>query len=125
MHSALMGAAWAINLFVAEVVIRRRARGVPARPSRPIRGGSCPPIHEGMTSPVRALWDAPPASPAPPQRVWRDWTLLGVIPPLAVVEASVRPDVPWRWLWAVVLVALVPTSSGGGRGPLRCSRWPS
>ncbi|WP_239539627.1 DUF2306 domain-containing protein [Microbacterium sp. B35-04] len=26
MHSVLMGAAWAINLFVAEVVIRRRAR---------------------------------------------------------------------------------------------------
>lgn len=62
-----------------------------------------------MTSPVRALWDAPPASPAPPRRVWRDWALVGVLAPLAVVEASLRPDIPWRWLWAAVLVALVPT----------------
>lgn len=65
--------------------------------------------HEGMTSPVRALWDAPAAYPPPPRRVWRDWVLLGVIPPLVLIEAAVRPDVPWRWLWAVVLVALVPT----------------
>lgn len=65
--------------------------------------------HEGMTSPVRALWDAPAAYPPPPRRVWRDWVLLGVLPPLVLIEATVRPDVPWRWLWAVVLVALVPT----------------
>ncbi|MFE5672115.1 sensor histidine kinase [Agromyces sp. NPDC056523] len=62
-----------------------------------------------MTSPVRALWDAPSAAPAPPRRVWRDWVLVGVIPPLAFLEAALRPDVPWRWLWAVVLAALVPT----------------
>ncbi|MFB7891794.1 sensor histidine kinase [Microbacterium sp. NPDC056044] len=62
-----------------------------------------------MTSPVRALWDAPAAVPAPPRRVWRDWVLVGVIPALAVVEASVRTDVPWRWLWAIVLAALAPT----------------
>ncbi|MFC8681898.1 sensor histidine kinase [Microbacterium ureisolvens] len=62
-----------------------------------------------MTSPVRALWDAPAAVPSPPRRVWRDWALVAAIPALAVVEASVRPDVPWRWLWAVVLTALAPT----------------
>ncbi|MFK4806083.1 sensor histidine kinase [Microbacterium sp. ZW CA_36] len=62
-----------------------------------------------MTSPVRALWDAPAAVPAPPRRVWRDWVLVVAIPLLAVVEASVRTDVPWRWLWAVVLAALAPT----------------
>ncbi|KJL45514.1 Sensor histidine kinase LiaS [Microbacterium trichothecenolyticum] len=65
--------------------------------------------HEGMTSPVRALWDAPAAVPAPPRRVWRDWVLVGVIPVLAVFEAFVRVDVPWRWLWAVVLTVLAPT----------------
>ncbi|MFH8251661.1 sensor histidine kinase [Microbacterium sp. B2969] len=62
-----------------------------------------------MTSPVRALWDAPAAFPAPPRRVWRDWVLVGAIPVLAVVEASLRPELPWRWLWVVVLSGLVVT----------------
>ena len=62
-----------------------------------------------MTSPVRALWDAPAASPAPPKRVWRDWVLVGAIPVVALVEASLRPEVPWRWVWAVVLSALAAT----------------
>jgi signal transduction histidine kinase len=62
-----------------------------------------------MTSPVRALWSAPPAQPAAPHRVWRDWVLVAVLPPLIVIEATARPDVPWRWVWAVVLVVLVPT----------------
>jgi len=68
-----------------------------------------PTYHEGMTSPVRALWDAPPASPPPPRRVWRDWVLVAVIPPLALLEALLRTDVPLRWLWAILLIALVPT----------------
>ena len=68
-----------------------------------------PTYHEGMTSPARALWDAPPASPPPPRRVWRDWVLVAAIPLLALLEALLRTDVPWRWLWAVVLIALVPT----------------
>ncbi|WP_438854356.1 sensor histidine kinase [Agromyces sp. M3QZ16-3] len=62
-----------------------------------------------MTSPVRALWDAPAASPPPPRRVWRDWALVAALPPLILIEAALRADVPWRWLWAVVLVVLVPT----------------
>ncbi|MGR0220834.1 sensor histidine kinase [Agromyces sp. ZXT2-6] len=62
-----------------------------------------------MTSPVRALWDAPAATPPPPRRVWRDWVLVALLPPLVVLEAALRPDVPWRWVWAVVLVVLVPT----------------
>ncbi|MGX5695457.1 sensor histidine kinase [Agromyces soli] len=62
-----------------------------------------------MTSPVRAVWTAPPASPAPPRRVWRDWVLVAAVPVLALVEAAMRPEVPWRWGWAAVLVALAPT----------------
>ncbi|GAA1503927.1 signal transduction histidine kinase [Agromyces terreus] len=62
-----------------------------------------------MTSPVRSLWNAPAAVPPPPRRVPRDWVLVGVLVPLILVEAALRADVPWRWLWAVVLVALVPT----------------
>ena len=68
-----------------------------------------PTYHEGMTSPARALWDAPPASPPPPRRVWRDWVLVAMIPLLALLEALLRTDVPWRWLWAILLIALVPT----------------
>ena len=63
----------------------------------------------GMTSPVRSLWDAPAASPPPPRRVWRDWALVTLIPPFVLIEAALRTEVAWRWLWAVVLIALVPT----------------
>ncbi|MFE6964094.1 sensor histidine kinase [Agromyces sp. NPDC057679] len=62
-----------------------------------------------MTSPVRALWRSPAPTPPPPRRVWRDWVLVGVLPPLVLLEATLRPEVPWRWGWAIVLVALVPT----------------
>ena len=45
MHAVLMGAGWVINLAVAEVVIRRRARRAP-RTTRPITpsAGVAPPI---------------------------------------------------------------------------------
>ncbi|UOQ90156.1 histidine kinase [Agromyces endophyticus] len=62
-----------------------------------------------MTSPASALWHAPAAAPPPPRRVWRDWVLVGLVMALALVEVALRTDVPWRWLWAVVLVALAPT----------------
>ena len=80
-------------------------RALSARPT----ASQSPTYHERMTSPVRSLWDAPPASPPPPRRVWRDWALVGVIAPLTFVEAALRSDVPSRWLWAGVLLALVPT----------------
>lgn len=62
-----------------------------------------------MTSPVRALWNTPAAVPAPPARVWRDWVLVGALAPLIVVEAALRAEVPARWAWAAVLMALLPT----------------
>ncbi|MFF2274598.1 sensor histidine kinase [Agromyces sp. NPDC058126] len=62
-----------------------------------------------MTSPVRAVWRSPAPTPPPPRRVWRDWVLVGMLPPLVLLEAAVRPEVPWRWGWAIVLLALVPT----------------
>lgn len=63
----------------------------------------------GMTSPLRAMWDAPAAAPPPPRRVWRDWALVGLIPVIAALEGLARPDVPWVWLWVIVLIAVVPT----------------
>lgn len=62
-----------------------------------------------MTSPLRSVWDAPPATPPPPGRVWRDWALVAALPVIVVIEGLLRPDLPWRALWIVVLVALVPT----------------
>ncbi|WP_307042794.1 sensor histidine kinase [Agromyces ramosus] len=62
-----------------------------------------------MTSPLRAMWDAPAAAPPPPRRVWRDWALIAVIPVTAVLEGLARPELPWVWLWVIVLIAVVPT----------------
>ena len=62
-----------------------------------------------MTSLVRAVWHAPAADPPPPRRVWRDWVLLGVLVPLIVLEAALRPDVAGRWVWAGLLVGLAVT----------------
>jgi glucose-6-phosphate-specific signal transduction histidine kinase len=55
---------------------------------------------------VRSLRDEPRAA-APPVRVWRDWALVAVLVPTAVVEGIVRADVPWRPLALVFAVALV------------------
>lgn len=44
---------------------------------------------------VRQLWAEPRASPPPPVRVWRDWVLLGLLVPTAIVEVILRNDVGW------------------------------
>jgi signal transduction histidine kinase len=62
-----------------------------------------------MIGRLRSLWNAPSASPSPPRRVWRDWALVAVLPPLAVVEGLVRTDLPNALLAVVVVIALVPT----------------
>ncbi|WBQ05982.1 sensor histidine kinase [Kribbella sp. CA-293567] len=59
---------------------------------------------------VRALWGEPRA-PLAPKRVWRDWVLLALLLPTAVLEGVLRPDLAWRpvaLVWAlVVLVTLL------------------
>ena len=57
---------------------------------------------------IRSVWDEP-RPPNPPPRVWRDWALVGVLVPLAVLEGVVRPDLPWRAVSVIVTVGLVPT----------------
>ncbi|MFI7129002.1 sensor histidine kinase [Nonomuraea sp. NPDC050153] len=55
-----------------------------------------------------SLWNEPrPADP--PLRVWRDWALVGVLVPLALLEGVVRPDLPWRAVSVTVTVGLVFT----------------
>ena len=57
---------------------------------------------------LRALWDEP-RPPQPPRRVWRDWLLVAVLVPAAVLEAALQPQLPYRFLWMAVVVGLVPT----------------
>ncbi|MGI5154885.1 sensor histidine kinase [Microbispora sp. CA-102843] len=57
---------------------------------------------------VRSVWYEP-RPPDPPVRVWRDWALVGVLVPLALLEGALRPDLPWRPFAVAVTVGLVPT----------------
>ena len=47
--------------------------------------------------------------PNPPRRVWRDWVLVAVLVPTAILEGILRPDLPWRPVSLIVGVALIPT----------------
>ncbi|OUC97125.1 sensor histidine kinase [Streptosporangium minutum] len=57
---------------------------------------------------LRSVWDEP-GPPNPPPRVWRDWVLVGVLVPVAVLEGLLRPDLPWRAVSVILTVGLVPT----------------
>ncbi|GIH76810.1 two-component sensor histidine kinase [Planobispora longispora] len=57
---------------------------------------------------LRSVWNEPPP-PSPSIRVWRDWALVGVLVPVAVLEGLLRPDLPWRVVSVIVTVGLVPT----------------
>ncbi|WP_175541595.1 sensor histidine kinase [Streptomyces aidingensis] len=57
---------------------------------------------------ARAAWTEPRV-PDPPRRVWRDWALLAVLVPVAVLEGLLRPDLPWRFAALAVAVGLIPT----------------
>lgn len=62
-----------------------------------------------MTGRLRSLWNIPPASPAPPKRVWRDWALIVIFPLAALIEAAFRPDVPNLVPAVIVTIAVVAT----------------
>jgi signal transduction histidine kinase len=44
---------------------------------------------------VRSLW-AEPRAPQPPRRVWRDWVLVGLLLPTAILEGIFRDQLVWR-----------------------------
>ncbi|WP_344934054.1 sensor histidine kinase [Sphaerisporangium flaviroseum] len=54
------------------------------------------------------MWNEP-RPPNPPRRVWRDWVLVGVLVPTAVLEGILRPDLPWRVLSVAVTIGLIAT----------------
>lgn len=66
------------------------------------------PYHGLMRSFLRSVLDEPRA-PGAPHRVWRDWALVGIAMPAAVVEAALRPDLPWRWAVLAITLVLLPT----------------
>jgi len=55
---------------------------------------------------VRSLW-AEPRAPQPPRRVWRDWVLVAVLVPTAVLEGVLRDQVEWRPVAILLGVGLV------------------
>ncbi len=57
---------------------------------------------------IRSLL-AEPRVPNPPVRVWRDWALISVLIPAAVLEAILRPDVVWRPFAFILGVGLMFT----------------
>ena len=57
---------------------------------------------------LRSLW-AEPRAPQPPARVWRDWVLVAVLVPTAILECLLRDDVVWRPVALVLAVGLVWT----------------
>ncbi|GLW11999.1 two-component sensor histidine kinase [Microtetraspora sp. NBRC 13810] len=57
---------------------------------------------------VRSVWYEP-APPGPPKRVWRDWALVAVLVPAALLEGLLRADLTWPAVSVAVTIALVPT----------------
>ncbi|WP_347585374.1 histidine kinase [Acrocarpospora sp. B8E8] len=57
---------------------------------------------------LRSVWDEP-RPPNPPRRVWRDWALVGVLVPIAVLEGVLRKDLPWPVISVILSAGLVPT----------------
>ncbi|MEV6414826.1 histidine kinase [Kribbella sp. NPDC051718] len=55
---------------------------------------------------VRSLW-AEPRAPQPPQRVWRDWVLVGLLLLTAILEGIFRNDLVWRPVAIVLAVGTV------------------
>jgi signal transduction histidine kinase len=57
---------------------------------------------------LRSVWDEP--RPPGPARVpvWRDRVLVAAVMAVAVLEALLRPDLPWRFFAAFVVVAIAP-----------------
>jgi signal transduction histidine kinase len=65
-------------------------------------------LFRSMTALFRSIWDLPSA-PGAPARVWRDWVLVAVLIPEAILEGLLRPGLPYRALSVVVAAGLVPT----------------
>ena len=61
-----------------------------------------------MRGAVGSLW-AEPRAPQPRVRVWRDWVLVALLAPTAILEGLLRDQVVWRPVALVLGVALAFT----------------
>ena len=72
-----------------------------------------------ITNALRSLW-AEPRAPGVPERVSRDWVLVGALMVTALLEGVFRDDVAWRPLVTIVTVGLAPVLLWRRTRPLAC-----
>src|SRR3954466_14086113 len=72
-----------------------------------------------MTNALRSLW-AEPRAAAIPERVSRDWVLVGALMVTALLEGVLRDHVAWRPVVTIVTVGLAPVLLWRRTHPLVC-----
>ncbi|WP_432876221.1 sensor histidine kinase [Kribbella sp. CA-245084] len=72
-----------------------------------------------ITNALRSLWAEPRAADAP-ERVSRDWVLVGVLMVTALLEGVLQDDVAWRPFATIVAVGLAPVLLWRRTHPLAC-----
>jgi signal transduction histidine kinase len=72
-----------------------------------------------ITNALRSVWAEPRATDVP-ERVWRDWVLVGVLMVTALLEGVLRDDVAWRPFATIVAVGLAPVLLWRRTRPLAC-----
>ena len=72
-----------------------------------------------ITTALRSVWAEPRAAEAP-ERVWRDWVLVGALMVTALLEGAFREDVDWRPFVTIVAVGLAPVLLWRRTHPLAC-----
>src|SRR4051795_4938248 len=72
-----------------------------------------------VTNALRSLW-AEPRAAAAPERLSRDWVLVGVLMMAALLEGVFRDDVAWRPFATIVAVGLAPVMLWRRTQPLAC-----
>jgi signal transduction histidine kinase len=72
-----------------------------------------------ITNALRSLW-AEPRAAAVPERLSRDWVLVGALMVTALLEGVLRDDVAWRPVVTIVTVGLAPVLLWRRTHPLLC-----
>jgi signal transduction histidine kinase len=72
-----------------------------------------------VTNALRSLWTEPRAADVP-ERVSRDWVLVGALMMAALLEAVFRDNVAWRPFATIVAVGLAPVMLWRRTQPLAC-----